>query len=212
MKIVGILLAAGESTRAGTPKPLLSWFGATLVERQVEALLRVGVAEVYVVTGHRADEVHRHIQGDHVHAVFNPRYREGKSTSVKAGLAALPPDTGAIVVLAVDQPRPVWIIRRVLEAHATQRALITCPSFAHRGGHPIVFDGLLMEELKGISEERQGIRELLRSHADEINWVDVDTPLARLDLNTPEAYQEACRTFPDPRRKNETDPASQGGG
>jgi len=39
-----ILLAAGGSTRAGNPKPLLPRFGATLVERQVEALPRAGVS------------------------------------------------------------------------------------------------------------------------------------------------------------------------
>ncbi len=210
MKVSGILLAAGESTRVGTPKPLLPWFGATLVERQVEALLRAGVADVFVVTGHRADEVCAHLHGAHVQAVFNPYYRQGKSTSVKAGLAALPPDAQAIALLAVDQPRPVWLIRCILESHAATKALITCPSYARRGGHPIVFDRSLVEELKGISEERQGIRVVLRAHAGEINWVEVDTALARLDLNTPEAYQEACRTFPDPRREDTRDAASPG--
>ena len=63
MRSVAILLAAGESTRAGSPKPLLPWFGATLVERQVEALLRAGVSDVFVVTGHRAEEVGAHLRG-----------------------------------------------------------------------------------------------------------------------------------------------------
>jgi len=169
------------------------------VERQIEALLRAGVSEVYVVSGHRADEVHPYIRGEHVHAVFNPRYRDGKATSVRAGLAAVPGDTRAIVFLAADQPRPVWLVRRVLDVHAAKNAFITCPSSARRGGHPIVLDASLTEELKAISEDRQGIREVLRAHAHAIHWVEVDTPLARLDLNTPEAYREACHTFPDPR-------------
>lgn len=199
MRTAAILLAAGESTRAGSAKPLLPWFGATLVERQVKALVCAGVSEVHVVTGNEADAVGRHIHGEHVHAVFNPRYREGKSTSVKAGLAALPPETEAIVILAVDRPRPVSLIRRVLGAHAAKKALITCPSYGRRGGHPIVFDASLTEELKAISDERKGIREVPRAHAERINRVDVDTPLARLDLNNPEAYWDAGHTFPDPR-------------
>ena len=199
MKTSAILLAAGQSTRAGTLKPLLPWFGATLVERQEEALLRAGVSEAFVVTGHRAEEVRARIRGGRVHPVFNPRYREGRSTSVKAGRTAVPPDTQAILFLAVDQPRPAGLIRRVLEAHREKTALITCPSHGRRGGHPIVFDASLLEELKAISGEREGVGAVLRAHADRINWVELDTPLARLDLNTPEAYRDACATFPDPR-------------
>lgn len=201
MKIAAILLAAGESSRAGTPKPLLPWFGATLVERQVQALLRAGVSDVFVVTGHRAEEVRPYLRGAHVHPVFNPDYREGKVTSVRAGVAALPPHTQAVVILGVDQPRPVWLLRRVLEAHSAKQALITCPRYAGRGGHPLVLDGSLAGELEAISEGGQGLRQVLRAHADQINWVEVETPLARLDLNTPEAYREACRTFPDPREE-----------
>lgn len=88
------MLAAGESTRMGTPKPLLPWFGATLVERQSEALLKAGVDDVYVVTGHHACEVHPRVHGPRIHRVLNPHYKLGKSTSIRAGLAALP--TGSI--------------------------------------------------------------------------------------------------------------------
>src|SRR3990172_6610084 len=116
-KTFAILLAAGESSRMGRPKPLLPWFGATLVERQVEALLDAGVDDVYVVTGHRAYEVQAKVHGDRVHRILNPHYMLGKSTSVKAGLAGLPEETSAILLLAVDQPRPAWLIRKVLESH-----------------------------------------------------------------------------------------------
>jgi molybdenum cofactor cytidylyltransferase len=200
-KTCAILLAAGESSRMGNPKPLLPWFGATLVERQAEALLDAGVDDVYVVTGHRAYEVQARVRGPHVHRVLNPHYKLGKSTSVKAGLAGLPEGAGAIVLLAVDQPRPAWLIRQVLESHRAKHALITCPRYKGHGGHPLVFDGSLAVELDTISEETHGVRSVIKAHADQVNWVDVDTPLARMDLNTPEAYEEAVRTFPDPRKR-----------
>jgi molybdenum cofactor cytidylyltransferase len=199
-KTCAILLAAGESSRMGNPKPLLPWFGATLVERQAEALLDAGVDDVYVVTGHRAYEVQARVRGPHVHRVLNPHYKLGKSTSVKAGLAALPEGAGAILLLAVDQPRPASLIRQVLDSHRAKHALITCPRYKDHGGHPLVFDGSLAVELDSISEETQGVRSVIKAHASQVNWVDVDTPLARMDLNTPEAYEEAVRTFPDPRK------------
>ena len=184
----------------GKLKPLLDWFGAALVQRQVESLLEAGVDEVFVVTGYRAYEVNEAVSGDRVHRVLNPHYAQGKSTSVKAGLAALPDDTEAIVVLAADQPRPASLIRAVLQSHADNDALISCPRFEGRGGHPLVFSSALVVELDGISEDTQGLRQVVRSHSQEINWVEMDTPLARLDLNTPEAYEAALEQYPDPRR------------
>ncbi len=201
MKTSAILLAAGESTRMGAPKPLLDWFGAPLVQRQVEALIDGGVADVFVVTGHRAYEVQAAVHGEHVRRVLNPHYLQGKSTSVMAGLAALARDTEDLVVLAVVQPRPAWLIRRLLESHEASGALISCPRSGGRGGHPLVFSATLSVELDGISEDTQGLREVVRAHADDVNWVDVESPVARLDINTPEAYRAALESFPDPRMK-----------
>ncbi|MSQ09205.1 MAG: nucleotidyltransferase family protein [Dehalococcoidia bacterium] len=195
----------------GSSKPLLPWFGATLVERQVEALLRAGVDIVCVVTGYRGDEVAAAVGGSalftdallngdrRVVMAHNPNFKDGKTTSIRAGLAALPTRLGAIAVLAVDQPRPASVTLRVLESHAASGRPATSPRFDGHGGHPLVFDGALMPELEAVSEAKEGLREVMRRHAQQINWVPFDDPIVRLDLNTPDAYQAALKTFPDPR-------------
>ena len=188
-----ILTAAGESTRMGRPKPLLSWHGVTLVQYQIAGLLDAGVAEVVVVLGHRHRAVTPYVQGPSVRYVVNPDYRQGKTTSITAGLRAIDPAAKGILLLAVDQPRPSEIISAVMEAHAESGALITSPRFDGRGGHPLVFSHLLKGELEDISEERQGVREVLRAHGSEVNEVEIDDPIGRLDLNSPEEY-EAART------------------
>ncbi len=179
----------------GSPKPLLDWFGVPLVQSQINSLLGAGVNSVFVVTGHRAYEVREAIAGAHVQTVVNPHYKGGKSTSVKAGLAALPDNIDAIVLLAVDQPRPPWLIKQILDAHTARKALISCPRYEGHGGHPLIFDVGLMLELDRISENSQGVREVMRNHADEINWIEVDSPLARLDINTPDAYEAAREAY-----------------
>ncbi|MCH7733982.1 MAG: nucleotidyltransferase family protein [Chloroflexi bacterium] len=191
MKISAILLAAGESTRMGSPKPLLDWFGMPLVQSQIDSLLDAGVNSVFVVTGHRAYEVREAIKGNRVQTVVNPNYKEGKSTSVKAGLAALPDNIDAIVLLAVDQPRPSWLIKQVLDAHMARKAVISCPRYEGHGGHPLIFDVGLMLELDRISEHSHGVRAVMRNHSAEINWVETDSPVARLDMNTSDAYEAA---------------------
>lgn len=195
----------------GTPKPLLDWFGAPLIQRQVEALLDAGVDEVFAVTGSCAEDVESALSsvfpgvssgmnsGGRVHAVRNLAYLTGKTTSVKAGLAALPADVDTIVLLAVDQPRPSRLIREVLESHRSTGAPISSPVYDGHGGHPLVFDGSLLGELSAISEDGQGVREVVRAHADSLNKLAVDTPLARLDLNTQEDVAAARDLFPDPR-------------
>ena len=190
-RVSAILTAAGESTRMGTPKPLLPWRGTTLVEHQVDCLLEGGCDEVVVVLGHAADQVAPLVRGDGVCAVVNPIYRQGKTTSIKAGLAHADPSASAILLLAVDQPRTAAIVGRVIRAHLDTGAVITSPRYRGRGGHPLVFSAELLPELERITEERQGIREVFEAHRGDVLEVHLDDPMLRLDLNTPEAYQAA---------------------
>ncbi len=207
MSICAILLAAGESSRMGTPKPLLAWFGAPLIQRQIEALIDGGVDQVFAVTGNRAEDVESvltsvssAISADgRVHAVRNTAFLSGKTTSIKAGLTALPDDVDTIVLLAVDQPRPSWLIREVLESHKAADTLISSPVFDGHGGHPLVFDGSLLSELEAITEKGQGVREVVQAHVDSINRLPIDSPIARLDMNTQEQAAAARELFPDPR-------------
>jgi CTP:molybdopterin cytidylyltransferase MocA len=123
----------------------------------------------------------------------------GKTTSIKAGLARLPDNVATIVLLAVDQPRPSWLIREVLESHKEAGTLISSPVFDGHGGHPLVFDGSLLSELEAITEEGQGVRQVIQAHADSVNRLPIDSPIARLDMNTQEQAVAARELFPDPR-------------
>lgn len=180
----------------GRPKPLLPWDGKTLVEAQVASLLAGGVDEVFVVTG-KSDAVVAPIVDslEHAHRVHNPDFAKGKTTSVRAGVAALPAGVNAIVLLAVDQPRPAWVVRRVLESHLSSNAPFTSPRFNGHGGHPLVFDGAFCGELASITEENEGIREVFRRHEVRMNSVEFDSEIVRLDINTPEAYERALERY-----------------
>jgi len=175
----------------GRPKPLLPWCGTTLVEYQVSSLVRAGVSEVIAVLGHQAEAVAPYVRGPNVRHVVNPDYRMGKSTSVKAGLKAISRDAEAILLLAVDQPRPSLIISQVIQSHLESGALITSPRRQGRGGHPVIFSGALRAEMERISEESEGLRAVFRAHDSQVNAVQIDDPRIRLDLNTYEEYERA---------------------
>ena len=189
-RVSAILTAAGESTRMGRPKQLLPWKGLPLIEYQTASLVEAGVEEVVVVLGFRHEVVAPHVKGTGVRYVLNPDWPLGKTTSVKAGVESIDPEAEAILLLAVDQPRPPEIISTIIDAHLRSTVLITSPRFQGRGGHPIIFSSKLRGELAAISEENQGIREVFRAHRGEVNEVEVDS-MVRLDLNSPEAYDDA---------------------
>ena len=194
--VSAVLLAAGESTRMGRAKPLLPWEGTTLVQYQVASLQNGGVDEVCVVTGAGGEAVgplFADVTG--VRVVPNPDYKSGKTTSVRTGVRAVDAAAAAVVILAVDQPRPDWVIRRVVESHLSTDAPVTSPRFQGRGGHPLVFSAGLRQELLGITEANQGIREVVRRHADGMNLVEFDSRIVRLDINTPDSYAAALREY-----------------
>ena len=193
--VSAILTAAGESRRMGKPKPLLPWRGTTLVEHQISALFDGGVSEVVVVVGHEADAVAAQVSCTNARCVVNPDYLQGKTTSIKSGLCVISPDADAIMLLAVDQPRTDAIVSAVVQAHVSGDYLITSPRYEGHGGHPLIFAAALRDELAAITEEKQGIREVFQTHRDSVQEYVLDDPMIRLDLNTPEAYQDALRRY-----------------
>ena len=176
----------------GTPKPLLDWFGKPLVLAQVDSLLEAGVDRVVVVTG--ASDCHVApllVDKANVVARYNPDFVSGKASSVRVGASAIEDGMAAIVLLAVDQPRPTWVIKHVLASHQASGALITSPRYAGHGGHPLVFSGALKSELGSVTDEREGVREIMARYRGEINEVGFDSPIVRVDLNTPDDYVTA---------------------
>ena len=179
----------------GRPKALLPWQGLSLVEYQVASLLEGGASEVVVVLGHEHETIAPHVVGDGVRYVVNPHYARGKTTSIRAGLREMGPEVTDVMLLAVDQPRPPEIVAQVVESHLAAGAPVTSPRYRGRGGHPLVFSAALRAELAAITEEGQGVRAVFRAHAADVNEVQVDDPVIRLDLNTPEDYRLAVARY-----------------
>ena len=129
--------------------------------------------------------------------MVNHRYRDGRSTSIRTGIAETASDAEAIVLLGVDQPRPPEIVALTLSSHLERGALITSPRRSGRGGHPIVFSSALRGELCAITEEQEGIRQVFRAHRGEVNELEIDDAVIHLDLNTLEDYERARALYDD---------------
>jgi len=194
--ITAILLAAGESSRMGQPKPLLPWGGLPLIQYQIASLSEASASPIVIVLGHNSEDIAPYVENSPtLQTVINPDYAEGKTTSIRLGVSQVLDDVDGILLLAVDQPRPADLVRRVIEEHLRSGALITHPTYNGRGGHPIIFAGSLKSELLAITEEQQGIREVVSRHQDSIRTVAVESPITRVDLNTMGDYESALREF-----------------
>ena len=185
--VAAILLAAGESRRIGSPKPLLAWQGATLIEYQIAQLREAGVDDVIAVLGHRSEDVLPLVTAAGARGVVNENYREGRASSLRTGADAVE-GAQTIVILSVDQPRPAAVTRRLLAAHASS---ITVPSHDGRRGHPVILNGTLLPELREVDEASKGLRAVLARHHSDVHEIPFDSASVLLDLNTPEDYERA---------------------
>ena len=178
----------------GNPKALLPWGDATLIEYQVQQLRAGGIDEIVVVLGHAADEIRERVP-DTARIVVNLHFQEGRATSLRAGALALSDDADAIVVLNVDQPRPGELLSRLIEAHAARDRLISRPVFGKEHGHPIVLAGSLLEELRRVEEESQGLLGVVDAHRDEMQDVELEDERVLVGFNTPQEYEKALAEF-----------------
>ena len=190
--VAAVVLAAGRSTRMGGPNKLLQNVGGrALVRIAAETALASRAGQVLVVTGHQAAEVEAALQGLAVTFVHNPDYAEGLSTSVRAGIAALPASVDAAVICLSDMPRvgPALIDRLIEAFDPSSGALIVLPSHEGRRGNPVLWARRFFEDLKAL-EGDTGARQILARHGDGVVEVPVDDSAASFDVDTPEALAE----------------------
>ena len=194
MMVAAVLLAAGESTRMGEPKALLPWVdGEPLVSYQVHALHEAGYAPIVVVLGHDPYAVDNALPDDvDVTAIVNDRFQMGRTTSIMAGVLHLAaPDTDGVLIISVDQPRSVEMLRTLREAWESEQPSIAIPSLDGKGGHPPLFDAGLIPEILQVNEKEEGLRQVMRNFADRRLFVPVNDPLTLTNLNTREDYDAA---------------------
>jgi molybdenum cofactor cytidylyltransferase len=194
MTIAALLLAAGESTRMGRMKQLVPWDGRPLVQWQAEQLSDGGAGEVVVMLGHRAEEIRAAVPA-WCRVVVNEAYRDGRATSLKAGALALGDEIEAVLIINVDQPRPAWLSRRLVQRWRETRAPVVSPKFPRRFGHPVLLDGSLLPELREVDEATQGLRAVVQKHAAQAIAVAIDNEALDYDMNTPEDYEAALAAF-----------------
>ncbi|HEX6739273.1 MAG TPA: nucleotidyltransferase family protein [Vicinamibacteria bacterium] len=188
MRLVAVILAAGEGRRMGGPKALLRLGEETFLARVARGLDRPGVAARVAVVGHEAARVAREAGlPPEVALAANPRPAEGMLSSILCGLdAAQAAGAEAVLLHPVDHPLlEAATVDRVIAALAGG-ARIAVPSHQGRRGHPAGFAREAWPALRAASAER-GARQVLADHPEWVVHVE-GGPGCRAGVNTPEDY------------------------
>jgi molybdenum cofactor cytidylyltransferase len=188
-RIAAVILAAGRSTRMGGPNKLLAEIGGRpLVRIAAEQALASRARPVIVVTGHQHDKVEAALEGLDVQRVHNPDFADGLSTSVKAGLAAVPEDVDGAIVCLGDMPQvTASLIDKLLAAFDPERgALVVVPSIDGQRGNPVIWARRFFPELMALDGDI-GARQLIGRYPEAVAEVPLTDSAALIDVDTPEA-------------------------
>ena len=186
----GVVLAAGASSRMGSPKALLQYRGRTFLAQVVSTLQAAGLDDVVVVTGAHDREIRHAAAGDpaltSVRFVHNPEHARGPLSSLHLALALVDhPGASGIVVALVDHPavRPDTVGRLLAEWRAT-KAPVVRPRYQERHGHPVIFDRAAFGALWQ-APFAEGARAVVRGFGSAVRTVEVDDPGVVLDIDSP---------------------------
>lgn len=213
MTVAALVLAAGASSRFGSPKALALFEGRPLLEHVLDAVREAGIDEIVVVLGHAADEIEDGIDWLSERRVRNPDPRH-LSSSLQVGIAAVseidPPVKGVVIALG-DQPRTrPEVIRALIGAARTTDRPVVIPHYSDGGGANPVFVRASAFELVDEATGDRGLGPMLSEDPDMVLEVavsgsnpDVDTPADLVELTWCERVRanreqvERVREVPD---------------
>lgn len=198
MTVAALVLAAGGSTRLGSPKQLLAYGGQSLLRRAAESARAAVDGPVVVVLGSGADRLKAELTGLDVHPVENPSWGHGMGTGVRLGMATLdalaPGGTDAVLLTLCDQPLvgPV-VLTQLLDAyrHSGSPGSIAAAEYNGTVGVPAVFGGAHFDELRTLPDDAGAKPVLLRHRA---SVIAVPMPEAATDIDTREQYDHLATT------------------
>ena len=188
--IAAVVMAAGRSRRMAPHNKLLvaDKAGKPMIARVVENVLSSNARPILVVTGHQHEAIEHALAGKPVRFVHAPDYAKGLAESLKAGIAAVPPECAGAIVCLGDMPLVNGrMIDRLLSVYDPEEGrMIVLPTFRGKQGNPMIWDRSFFPEILAISGD-SGARFLVGKHAEKVSEVEMADDAVLRDFDTTES-------------------------
>ena len=188
--IAAVILGAGRSRRMAPHNKLLvsDKAGKAMIARVIDNVLSSNARPILIVTGHQADQVEHALGGRPVRYVHAPDYADGLSASLKAGIAAVPPECAAAVVCLGDMPLVTGrMIDRLMSMYDQDEGrLIVLPTFRGKQGNPMLWDRRFFPEILQITGD-SGARFLVGKYPEFVCEVEMADDAVLRDFDTTES-------------------------
>jgi CTP:molybdopterin cytidylyltransferase MocA len=194
--ISGILLAAGESRRTAPAfKPLLKWGKRTVIGECVQQMRNSQLADIFVVLGHREEEIRTRLAGTGVQYAINEDYEKGMLSSIKTGLAMLGPNADGALIHLVDQPMvKTAVMDKLIEAFDKSGKGIVLPTYQGKHGHPILIGARYFDDVMQLKEDDpEGMRAFIAAHRGDCQEVAVASSAVLEDIDHLEDYERLSK-------------------
>jgi molybdenum cofactor cytidylyltransferase len=188
-RIGALLLAAGQSRRMGGPNKLLSEIeGVPMVARVARRLLASRARPIIAVLGNQAEAVDTALANLPIERVRNPEFADGLSTSLKRGIAALPPDLDGALVCLGDMPliSGRHLDRLIAAFNPLEGRAIIVPTRRSKRGNPVLWAKRFFAEMSELAGD-VGAKHLIGEHTEVVGEVEMDDDAVLIDVDTPEA-------------------------
>ena len=190
-----IILAAGSSSRFGSPKQNLVYQGKTLLQRAIQTALTSACCDcAVVVLGANEGEIRPNISDQQVNIVYNPDWQEGMASSIRLGIAQLlylePLVTSAILMLC-DQPfvDPLLLYQLTERKTENDTGIIAC-EYKNTLGVPALFDKKYFVQLMKLTGS-EGAKTTINAYPDDV--MSVPFGLGAIDIDTIDDFERLNR-------------------
>ncbi|MEW6492994.1 MAG: nucleotidyltransferase family protein [Cyanobacteriota bacterium] len=186
-----MILAAGASTRMGTPKQLLTYRGCSFVRHIIEVAIASDFQPIVVVLGANVERIKPEISQFPVQILENQQWEEGMSSSIRVGLEALlamNQNLEAVAIALCDQPFiSSQTFNQLVETYYITSKPIIASEYAGTLGVPALFSHTLFSELMTL-KSTEGAKKLIKKHSHEV--FSVPFPEGAIDIDTPSDYEK----------------------
>lgn len=197
MKINGLILAAGMSSRMGDFKPLLKINNKRIIEYSIDSMLMGGSNKVTVVLGYQGERIERVLRKNgyldkNVIIAYNKNYEITEMIdSIKIGVTNIG-ECDAFYLLPGDMPAVnINTFIKVREVMEKTMAKVVFPTIDGYKKHPPLISTELVKDILKFNSNG-GLRELWKDFDSEIITVPVDDLGCNLDVDTKSHYRDVC--------------------